>query len=143
MRDGRISGLRWFVCSVTLLTLGGCQGGGNVKDYIPPDQLARTALTTALDGWKSGRTSGLIAGGTQTVELQDYVQREGRKLSAYEIVGPAAPPPGDENLHYTVKLTFEGATAPEEFVYVVQGKDPLWVYNEKDYKQLSGTGNVQ
>lgn len=64
--------------------------------------------------------------------------RDGQKLVAYEIVGPAPSPEGDANRRYTVKLTLAGAAAPRETVYVIMGKDPIIVFSEESYQKLSG-----
>lgn len=42
-----------FVCSLGFILLGCRQA--SIKDYVPDDAAARAALTTALDGWKSGK----------------------------------------------------------------------------------------
>ncbi|HVA48863.1 MAG TPA: hypothetical protein VNH11_21025 [Pirellulales bacterium] len=113
----------------------GCQRA-DVKDYVPADEVARQALTTALDAWKAGKTLDQIGATSPAVNVQDIQWRDGKKLTAYEIVGPAAS--DDQNRRFTVKLTFQGAAAPVETTYVVLGKDPIWVFSAESYQRTSG-----
>ena len=68
------------------------------------------------------------------VEALDWQWKSGLKLQAFEIVGEVA---GDGPKQYRVKITLENA-APLEVIYVVVGKDPLWVFREEDYKRTTG-----
>jgi hypothetical protein len=117
------------------LAANGC-GGADVKDYVPADELARSALTAALDGWQTGRQAAPIEGLAKPVELQDAAQRAGRKLKSYEIVGPS--PGDDQNRRFKVVLSFDGEPSPNEAIYVIVGKDPLWVFNERDFEKAGG-----
>lgn len=125
-----------FMLIVLTICLVGCGKTGNIKDYIPPDELARQALTSALDAWKSGKAPDQIGASQPAINVQDKQWSEGKKLTAYEIVGPATGE--DQNRRFTVKLTIEGASAPQETTYVVAGKDPLWVFSADSYQRMSG-----
>lgn len=105
---------------------------------MPEDAAARAALTAALDAWKAGKAPDQIGASGPAVQAQDSQWRDGQKLLAYEILGPAPSPAGDSNRRYTVKLTLAGATAPQETVYVVMGKDPIIVFSQSNYEKLSG-----
>jgi hypothetical protein len=113
----------------------GCAKKGDVKDYIPPDESAKQALTTALDGWKAGKAPDQLGATKPAVVGQDKQWRSGKKLTAYEIVGPA--PSEDQNKRFTVKLTLDGG-APQETTFVIFGKDPLWVVSAESYQGMSG-----
>lgn len=131
------------VCCLSLglltLTLSGCGGGGSsVSSFHPTGTSAKAALTAALDAWKSGReTPGAIESSKPVVEAQDQVWRSGRKLKEYQ-VGEEMTAAG-EPTRFKVKLTFDGGDPPsEDAEYVVFGKDPLYVFRDKDYQKMSG-----
>jgi hypothetical protein len=116
----------------------GCAKKAEVKDYIPAQEAAKQALTAALDAWKAGKAPDQIGASNPAVVVQDIQWRDGQKLTAYEIVGPAAAAGGDDqNQRFTVKLTL-GNGAPTETTYVVVGKDPIWVFSAESYQKTSG-----
>ena len=117
------------------LAANGC-GGADVKDYIPADEVARSALKAALDGWQTGSQPAPAEGLAKSIELQDAAHRDGRKLKSYEIVGPS--PGDDQSRRYKVKLFFDGEPSPSEAIYVIVGKDPLWVFNDRDFQKAGG-----
>jgi hypothetical protein len=121
---------------VSIAPIAGCARKTDVKDYIPPQEAARQALTTALDAWKNGKTPDQIGASNPAVLAQDIQWRDGKKLTAYEIVGPATTGEG-ENRQFTVKLTLGGG-APQETKYIVVGKDPIWVFSEESFQKTSG-----
>jgi len=108
----------------------------DVKDYVPADALARKSLETALDAWKAGKPPDAIGAAEPAISAQDTLWQSGKKLQQYEIVGPEKG--DDQNLRFRVRLTLAGETAPKEVVYVVLGKDPIWVFSEEDYGKTSG-----
>ncbi|HET6879401.1 MAG TPA: hypothetical protein VFI31_04575 [Pirellulales bacterium] len=124
--------------SLLVLTVSafGCAKQADVKDYIPADEVARQALTTALDAWKAGKSPDQVEASKPAVSVQDKQWSGGAKLTAYEIVGPATG--DDQHRRFTVKLTLAGAAAPQETTYVVFGKDPLWVMSGESYERMSG-----
>ncbi len=119
----------------SLIVVAGC-GHADVKDYVPAETLALKSLTTALDAWKAGRAPDQIGASGPAIEAQDSDWKAGQKLTAYEIVGPEKS--ADQNLRFRVKLTLAGAAAPQEAVYVVLGKDPIWVFSQAAYEKASG-----
>lgn len=110
-----------------------------VKDYIPTEEAARQALSTALDAWKSGKAPDQVGASGPRIEVQDKQWRDGQKLTAYEIIGPAEG--DDQNRRFTVRLTIAGAAAPQETIYVVTGKDPVWVFSQESYQGTSGVSS--
>lgn len=121
---------------IAALVVGGCHKA-DVKDYAPLEEAAWQALATALDAWKAGKAPDQIGATGPVVNAQDKQWREGKQLTAYEIVGPE--PGEDQNARFKVKLSVAGAAAPQETTYVVVGKDPIWVYSAESYQQMSGT----
>ncbi|HUY31436.1 MAG TPA: hypothetical protein VMV69_01550 [Pirellulales bacterium] len=124
----------WGCLALACCMAAGCKKG-SIKDFIPPDDAARKALTAALDAWKSGKPFGQVDATAPKIEVGESNWQGGKKLTAYEIVGPTSG--DDQNKRFTVKITLDGA-APQETVYVVLGKDPLWVFNQIDFQKLSG-----
>ena len=123
------------VLSAAMSAAAGCKRA-DVKDYIPPDESARAALTAALDAWKAGQKAEAIKVGEISVNAEDDLWKQGKKLTAYEIVGPDK---GDDaNRRFRVRLTLAGEAAPKETVYVIFGKEPIWVMNEVNYGKASG-----
>jgi hypothetical protein len=115
---------------------GGCKKR-DAKDFIPPDEAARAALTATLDAWKSGQPLGKIEATTPKIEVGESNWQAAKKLTAYEIIGPTTG--DDQNTRFSVKITLDGG-APQDAVYVVFGRDPLWVFNEVDYRKAGGMG---
>ena len=126
------------ICRFFLLTLfcfAGCGKKTDVNDYVPAEDRARQSLATALDAWKAGKAPDQIGVTNPAINAQDIQWRDGKKLVAYEIVGPA--PSADQNRWFTVKLTLEGAQ-PLETTYVVVGIDPIHVFSAESYQRASG-----
>src|SRR5487761_1025737 len=113
---------------VSALAAAGCHKA-DVTDYIPPEEGARKALATALDAWKEGKQPDQIGASNPKIEVQDIQWRDGKKLTAYEIVGPTTG--DDQHRRFNVKLTLAGAAAPQETTYVVLGIDPLLVFSDE------------
>lgn len=132
--DGRFFAPALLLASVIGSAVG-C-GRADVKDFIPADELARKCLTAGLDAWKAGKTPEAIDATGPAVNMQDEQWKEGKKLEQYEIVGPEKG--DDQNLRLRVKLSLAGETAPKEVVYVIYGKDPMWVLSEASYAKMSG-----
>lgn len=124
-----------FLLAITAPFTLGCGKKTNVKDYIPPQEAARQALSTALDAWKAGKAPDQIGAAQPAIQGQDVQWSSGKKLTAYEIVGPTTGE--DQNQRFTVKLTLDGGS-PQEITYVVLGIDPIWVYSEESYKKTTG-----
>lgn len=127
--------LATLIFAFSALAAGGCRGP-DVKDYIPPQEAARQALAAALDAWKEGKTPETIGASDPKIEVQDKQWRAGKKLTAYEIIGPTKGP--DPNARFEVRLTLAGVAVPQQTVYIVVGKDPLWVFSEESYNKASG-----
>lgn len=117
-----------------LIVCHGCRQA-DVKDYVPADEAAKQALTSALDAWKSGKTPDQIGASKPAINAQDQRWTAGKKLTAYEIL--SATTGEDNHRRYAVKVTLEGA-APQDTTYVVFGKDPLWVVSDESYQKMSG-----
>ena len=128
-----------FLATIILLSGAivpfGC-GKADVKDYVPADELARTSLTAALDAWQSGKPLDAIGATAPAINAQDTLWAEGKKLEKYEIVGSEKSE--EQKPQFRVRLWLAGEATPREVVYVVVGKDPIWVFSEASYNRASG-----
>ena len=118
-------------CLLTsILGAAGCGGGASEQSFKPQEDAARAALEKALSTWKSGRAQPGEIDQKPKLQVADTDWASGKKLQAFEIGGM-------EDLgtsrKFQVKLTLEGAGAPIEATYIIVGKDPLWVFRDKDY----------
>lgn len=115
--------------------IAGCSGQSTVESFHPSDGPAEDALNAALTAWQGGQAKpGLIETSKARVQIDDEVWESGAKLKSFEIVEVLA---GDGPPKFSVKLTLEGAAAPQDAIYVVVGKDPLMVMTEKQYNRNS------
>ena len=115
--------------------LAGCSSQATVESFHPDQDLARGALETALTTWQNGQEKpGLIETTEPAVQVTDPAWEAGSKLKSFEITVL----PGDTPRKFSVKLSLEGAAAPEEITYVVVGKDPLWVMRDSEYNRSGG-----
>lgn len=123
-------------CALAMVLLAGC-GGTSEKTYIPRTDAARSALTAAMAAWQSGQPKpGTIPRNSPVIEVVDSEWRKGQKLKSFEILQEIPTTEGPKR--FSVKLTMEGATAPQDTVYLVVGKDPLYVFREADYQPPTG-----
>ena len=122
---------RWGCVVVTAL-LTGC-GGASVESFTPHKDTAEVALLTALDAWLAGEKESALEGSDIVVTLTDPAVEAGARLTEYELIKPLE---GDNPRQFLVKITLDGA-APQEVVYVVVGKDPLYVMPKSEYDRDS------
>ncbi|MGE5193780.1 MAG: hypothetical protein ACM3U2_14890 [Deltaproteobacteria bacterium] len=116
--------------------LAGCGEKVTVETFHPEEDLAREALDTALTAWQNGlEKPGVIDTEEPAVQLVDPAWAAGTKLTSYEVVAelPGSTPPS-----FTVKLSLEGAAAPEETTFFVVGKDPLQVMRDSEFNRSAG-----
>lgn len=123
-------------CLAIILSIAGC-GGSSEKSYHPTVNSARDALTAALSAWQEGQAQpGKIESCKPPVQVADPVWSAGKKLKSFEILKEEQIPDGPQKL--TVKLTLDGVVEQPQVVYVVIGKDPLWVLREEEYQRGFG-----
>jgi hypothetical protein len=119
--------------SLLLAVVGGC-GGQSVESFVPSDDLARASLEHALNMWKAGSPAGRIEpeGGGAALQAVDRDWTAGQKLAAFEILDELPREEGPRK--FNVRLTLVGGK-PIEVVYYVVGKDPMWIFRDRDYAQ--------
>jgi hypothetical protein len=127
---------RGAVLCVLLALHAGCSSQTSVQSFTPHKDMAEEALTEALTAWQNGQAEpGMIEGTDPAVQVNDSKWKSGARLKSFEITQSL---PGDSPRMFAVKLTLEGAAAPEDVTYVVVGKDPLWVWTKDEYERSAG-----
>ncbi len=116
-----------FGSALFLLDGGGCGSGSAV---LPSDEIARTALESALKVWQGGGKPGALAGTNPPVEAHDTPWAQGAKLGSFEItqaesIGAAK--------RFAVRLTLTKPAGVQEVQYYVLGGGPVMVFRDEDY----------
>jgi len=131
-----MNGRSLIALSVTIFAAG-CQPPApeGFARFVPAPEIARQALSTALEGWREGKAAGLIETVSPHVYLIDKRLRDGRKLDSFEILGEF---PADNARGFAARLKFagEGPDEPALARYLVLGIDPLWIYRQEDLEMF-------
>ena len=125
---------RLLTCCLVLAFFVGC-GGGSSSKYTPNTNLAKEAVTVALDAWKRGTPTdpaGKLASGAVVIAV-DMDWAAGQKLEGYEF-GAEIPPPAEGPQKVAVKLGLAGGKSVDATYFVV-GIDPVRVFRDKDYEK--------
>ena len=120
-----------FLSAPFLLGAGGC-GSGSGGAVLPSDDVARTALESALKVWQGGGKPGKLAGTDPLVEVTDTPWAQGKKLESFEI--SQAETLGAVK-RFDVHLTLAKAAGVQEVQYYVLGRGPVMVFRDEDYKR--------
>lgn len=127
----------WIASLLALVGLmTGCGRSATVESFHTEDEPAKDALNKALTAWQNGQEKpGPVPGTKPEIRVADARWLNGAKLKSFEIGEPL-----DEEgaVQFPVKLTLEGAAAPEQETYIVVGKDPLWVWTKAEYERSGG-----
>ncbi len=107
-----------------------------MESFNPPSDAARDALTKVLTAWQSGQGgTGQLELTNPTIHFADPAWLAGGKLQSFEIIKAGE---ADSPREFTVKRSLEGDPAPSEVVYVVVGKETLWVMLREEFERTSG-----
>jgi hypothetical protein len=118
--------------------LVGCGGTGHAR-FTPTKDEARSSLEAALTAWREGRPASEIQA-TPPVRVADSAWQNGQQqLDSFEIGDEEDP--GDGTKRFPVKLTFKKADKARDVRYVVNGRDPVWVFSETDYQRMIDMDN--
>jgi hypothetical protein len=121
--------------SAILACTAGCGSSGK-EAYVPSENAGRQALETALTAWQGGKPMALIsADDGAAVQPQDFEWKGGKKLIRFTIVKEVPSTEGAKQ--FAVQLTFQGVAKPVDAAYFVVGRDPLWVFRDRDYHRAS------
>jgi hypothetical protein len=123
----------WFAllfCSALFLLGGGGCGSGSGSAVLPSDEVARSAVESALKAWQGGGKPGALAGTDPLVEVHDTPWGQGAKLESFEItqaesIGAAK--------RFTVRLALAKPAGVQEVQYYVLGSGPVMVFRDEDY----------
>jgi hypothetical protein len=136
-RGFRIPATPMFAAAALVLFVAGCGGQGNAK-FTPDAEVAKTSLQTALDVWREGKPCGPIEA-KPPIRISDSLWQNGEQIQSFEIGDEE---PGEEGIkQFPVKLTIKKTGKVESVRYYVNGRDPVWIYSEMDYKRMVDMGN--
>jgi hypothetical protein len=114
-----------------LLIGGGCgSGGSSGGDLLPSDEVARSAVDSALKAWRDGAKQGKLAGTEPPVEVHDSHWAKGEKLESYEILGEDS---STAEKKFSVRLSMAKPAGAQEVQYYVLGRGPVIVFRDEDY----------
>jgi hypothetical protein len=125
------SGPILLALALTSCGLPGCGSGHG--QFAPAGDSARSAVETVLTAWRDGKpVDQLLA--DPPIRVVDSAWREGQKLESFQVLGEEA---GDDGTRLvSVRLKPEKSKSEREAVYVVHGRNPMWVYLEDDYRRM-------
>ena len=126
--------MRYWAALLLLAATGvGCESRKDPARFLPSPNIARAALTAALDAWKEGRPTGRLASASPAVHVVDETRTTPR-LGDYEILGAI---PGDGPPTFNVLLVTETPPVRRTARYLVVGVDPLWVFRQEDFDKMA------
>jgi hypothetical protein len=127
------------MAAVAMLVLftAGCEGSGNAR-FTPDAEVARSSLQTALTAWRDGKPCGPIEG-KPSIHVADSLWQNGQQIQSFEIGDEQSDEDGIKK--FSVKLTVTKTGKVESVSYYVNGRDPVWIYSETDYKRMVDMGN--
>ena len=111
---------------ICLLLLVGCSDKVGAPVIV---DVAQTTLSSAMEGWKDGKTQKDLLEGSPSIFVQETEWNDGTKLLDYEIISDDRPV--GPNLVATVKLKIskpDGNVAEKTATYVVSTSPSLTVY---------------
>lgn len=132
----RISYIRVVLAPVFVVFSAGC-GEGHAR-YTPTANEARSSLEAALTAWRAGKPYGPVDS-TPPVTMVDSIWQNGQELESFEIGDQQNADDGTKQ--FLVKIKLKKAKGSDEIRYVVNGRDPVWVYREDDYKRTLNMDN--
>ena len=112
----------------------GCARSQRGEEFVPRDEAARAALDAYLRSWSQGSTAQEVPGTNPPVMVVDELNRKGRTLKSYTILGPT---PADAPLCFAVQLNLGNPDGEVRERYAVVGIDPLWVWRYDDYLMIT------
>jgi hypothetical protein len=116
--------------------MAGC--GATHARYTPTSGEARSSLEAALTAWQGGKAIGEIEA-KPPVHMGDSAWQARQQLESFQI--GAEEDSGDGTKQFVVKLTMKHAKEPREVRYIVQGRDPVWIFSAEEYKHMADMDN--
>lgn len=121
-------GLAWL----SMIAAAGCSRNDPGR-FRPASDVAKAALSAALNRWMTGGNESLHLKGDIAVELIDKQRPPGQRLKSFRVVGEVS---GDGGRWFEVELTLVDPDEVAHDRYVVVGINPLWVFRQADYEML-------
>jgi hypothetical protein len=114
----------------------GCRARGpsGFEQFIPDAAPARAAVAATLEAWRAGKPTDAAVSTSPLVYVVDKQRRPGQRLSGYEILGEVS---AEMARGYAVRLTLENPDEPQIVRFLVVGVNPLWVFRQEDYEDIS------
>lgn len=125
---------RLFVFAGICALGAGC-GRNDPSRYETTSSLARTALEAALANWKGGGRPDQIDASPQ-VKMIDSDWQNGSALVDFTILDESPTPSGPKE--FKVRLQLERAAGPIEATYHVIGREPIYLFRDRDFQKMSG-----
>jgi len=126
-----------LVVLVPLLGLmAGC--GASHARYTPTSGEARSSLEAALTAWRDGKAIGEVEA-KPPVHMVDSAWQGGQRLESFQIGNEEDG--GDGTKQFVVKLTMKKAKGDQDVRYIVQGRDPVWIFSAEEYKHMADMDN--
>jgi hypothetical protein len=123
-------------CVLVTCIISGC-GASKESAYVPGEEAGRQALETALAAWRDGKPMSTInVPDGVAVQPQDSDWKSGKKLVSFSIVKEIPSTEGAKQ--FSVQLQFQGQPQAIETAYFIVGRDPLWVFRDRDYQRAAG-----
>ena len=119
---------------ILALVVGCGERNPTAEEFIPAEDVARSALDRCLRAWANGESASPVAGTSPPIQLIDGLRTKDRKLLKYEILGPT---PADAARCFAVRLTLGNPSQEIRERYIVVGIDPIWVWRHDDYVMLT------
>jgi hypothetical protein len=131
-------GVLWLIVAAPCLgLLGGCDSTGHAR-FTPTKDVARSSLEAALSAWRDGQPTESVKA-KPPVRVADSVWQGGQQIESFQVGDEEDP--GDGTKQFAVKLTMKKTREVKEVRYVVNGLDPVWVYNGDDYRHFLDMDN--
>jgi hypothetical protein len=120
--------MRYTILLAAALGMTGCGGDPKPLSMAATPESSRAALSTALDGWKAGKSFQDLVNDSPSVILQDDDLNRGVKLADYKVEGEGQP--RGTGYSYIVTLTFSGKEKPKKVYYSVVTEPKIAVTRE-------------
>ena len=106
--------------------------------YTPTQDEARSSLEAALTAWRNGQPCGPIEA-TPPIQVADSLWQGGEQIEAIQIGDEVSAEDGTKQ--FPVKLTIKKTKKVQDVRYIVNGRDPVWIYSQSDYQRMIDMGN--
>ena len=126
---------RWPSPPRCLSSLAGCEGTGT--PFVPD---ADWRAPPWRRPWRLARRQAVRPDrGDSAHPRRGFPWQNGEQIASFEIGDEQADADGTKQ--FPVKLTLKKGGKVQEVRYIVNGRDPVWIFSETDYKRMIDMGN--